>query len=33
MTRRELKSADVLRTAPSSLLAAAIRDLGTKARD
>jgi hypothetical protein len=33
MTRRELKSSEVSRTAPSYLLAAAIRDLETKARD
>jgi hypothetical protein len=33
MTRRELKGSEVLRTAPSSVLAAAIRDLETKARD
>jgi hypothetical protein len=33
MTRRELKSSEVSRTVSSSLLAAAIRDLETKARD
>jgi hypothetical protein len=33
MKRIELKSSEVSRTAPPSLLAAVIRDLETKARD